>query len=156
VRKHDGDDQDTSGESDPYGVGPTDGKSQAAMSLEKDPPEFSEAELEEPESPSQEAPLRFSVLDLFIICSFAGVGLATAQWLPRGVYVGVAGIVAFVALVLASIFKPKSHVTQMLLWAGITVYFFASLGMTVARVTSQPEPTPTTAPEEAPRQPPLP
>lgn len=131
------DDQgDQDEEENPYGVAPAAGRSQAEVSLQADPPRFDEADLEETEAAtSQEPPPRFSMLDLLVIVSFAGVGLAAAQWLLAGWYIGGLGIVAFVALVVVGIFKPKNHAVQLMLWAGVTAYFFAALGITVARVT---------------------
>ncbi len=134
-----------------FEVGPIDGKSQAEISHDVEPPRLDDEAYFDPDT---DQPLRFSVLDLLTICSFAAVGLSAARWLPQGLFVGLVGVAAFAAVVIATIVKPSSRYTRLLLWGGITIYFGAALGTIAAHLSDRKKhaerPAPAVAPTVAP------
>jgi hypothetical protein len=135
-------------------VAPAEGKSLA---------QINQAELPEPEDwdeteptggENSERPLQFSLRDLLVLFTFAAIGLAIVRWLPGGYFAGASGLVAFVALLVARVWNPKSFVVRALIWAIVTIYFFAALGAAVMqwRKLNTPQPAPAWPPPQHTRQ----
>jgi hypothetical protein len=135
---------DSTAEGEQFEVAPAEGKSLAQINLEQmpKPPDADDAEpIDEEKS---ERPLQFSLRELLVLLTFAAIGLAIVRWLPAGYFAGASGLVAFIALLVGQFWKPKSFVVRALIWAVVTVYFFAALGAAVIQwhKLSAPQPTP--------------
>ena len=128
-------------------VAPADGKSLAQINLEPlpDPEEIDDTAGGE----NSERHLQFSLRDLLVLLTFAAIGLAIVRWVPAGYFAGASGLIAFVALLVARVWNPKSFVVRALIWAVVTVYFFAALGAAVMQIRKSNTPSP------PPAQPPL-
>ena len=113
-----------------YDVAPAECKSLAEIRFETEPPNL-EDEPENQDLSSHGPPPRFTVLELMIFVTFAAVGLSAVRWMPPGYFAGVAGIVAFVALLMGGAQKSKNTVARLFIWGVVTVYVFAAVGAVV-------------------------
>jgi hypothetical protein len=116
-----------------YEVAPSEGQSLAELNQQLRPLDTVVAE-EESQTPEAKPPLRFSLRDLLLTFTFASVGLAAVRWLPAGYFAGLAGLVAFLALVAIGFGQPKGQFTRLVLWGVLTIYLFAAIGTLVIRV----------------------
>ena len=122
---------ESTGEDEKLEVAPVEGKSLAQINLEERPEPEDRDDAELTGSENSERPLQFSLRDLLVLLTFAAIGLAIVRWLPAEYFAGASGFVAFIALLVARVWNPKSFVVRALIWAVVTTYFFAALGAAV-------------------------
>ncbi len=110
-----------------YDVAPAECKSLAELRFEEDPPNLEDEPENQDPSPHGPPP-RFTVLELMIFMTFAGIGLGAVRWLPSGYFAGVASLLATVALLVGNVWKPRNILARWMIWGVVTIYFAAALG----------------------------
>jgi hypothetical protein len=146
---------DSTAEDERLAVAPAAGKSLAQINLERLPDPEALDDAGPADGANSQPRLQFSLRELLVLFTFAAIGLAIIRWVPAGYFAGASGFVAFIALLVARVWSPKSFVVRALIWAVVTVYFFAAFGAAVMQIrkSNTPQPAPASQAPQTTEQP---